>query len=132
MPSALEKLVKVLKLEQNTGCQNKAVIGGLAGFGAQWATEAHAQAKKPEHHLLVDELAVLLVGYDAQPEPSQRSASIKYMLGRITGRIPAPPGASLPPADAPPPVPRATAPEQADRPDKVNRFERSPVNHPPA
>jgi ATP-dependent DNA helicase RecG len=88
MPSALEKLVKILKLEQSTGCQNKAVIGGLSGFGPVWSVEAHTQAKKPEHHALVDELTALIIQYDDQPDPEQRANAIKHMLGRITGRIP--------------------------------------------
>ncbi|MHB8627809.1 MAG: ATP-dependent DNA helicase RecG [Aggregatilineales bacterium] len=127
MPSALEKLVKVLKLEQTTGCQNKAVIGGLAGFGAQWATEAHAQAKKPEHHALVDELAALLVGYDTQPDPSERSATIKYMLGRITGRIP--PTVSPPVAETRP-APSVPIPDQSERSHKTHDAERQPANRP--
>ena len=53
MPSALETLVKILKLEQDTDYQNKAVIGGLKSFAQHWSTDAHAQAKKPEHHVLV-------------------------------------------------------------------------------
>ncbi|NJO85144.1 MAG: hypothetical protein HC828_21970, partial [Blastochloris sp.] len=51
MPSALETLVKILKLEREQGCQNTAVIGGLAAFGQNWVKDAHAQARKPEHHL---------------------------------------------------------------------------------
>ncbi len=54
MPSALETLVKVLKLEQDMGYQDKAVIGGLQSFAEHWAADAHAQAKKPEHHVLVE------------------------------------------------------------------------------
>src|SRR5579859_7870931 len=143
MPSALEKLVKILKLEQNTGCQNKAVIGGLAGFGTQWAVEAHSQAKKPEHHLLVDELAGLLVGYDAQPEASERSASIKYMLVRITGRIP-PTAPALPPSTgspqlafdtsalpARPPEPDRSVGSDGEGKNNFRKSERSPVTRAP-
>src|SRR5688572_7472161 len=90
MPSALETLVKILKLEQDTEFQDKAVIGGLKSFAGHWATEAHAQAKKPEHHALVDELVGLLETY-AEP-PDKRPDAIRYMLGRITGRIPPPAG----------------------------------------
>ena len=55
MPSALETLVKILKLEREQGCKNSAVIGGLAAFSEKWSQDAHTQARKPEHHLLVDE-----------------------------------------------------------------------------
>src|SRR5258708_33958051 len=88
MPSALETLVKILKLEQDTDYQDKAVIGGLKSFASHWVPDAHAQAKKPEHHLLIDELAVLLNEYGSLSVGEQRREAIKYMLGRITGRIP--------------------------------------------
>src|SRR5690349_5465980 len=99
MPSALETLVKILKLEQDTGYQNKAVIGGLKSFALHWVPDAHAQAKKPEHHALVDELAERLNNYGDLEIVEDRHEAIKYMLGRITGRIPAPAGTT--PADPP-------------------------------
>ncbi|MCC7207799.1 MAG: hypothetical protein IT323_10855, partial [Anaerolineae bacterium] len=91
MPSALEKLVKILRLETDTGCQDKAVIGGLRSFGQNWLPEAHAQARKPEHHVLAEELVDLLGRYAAIPTPEERQSMIRYMLGRVTGRIPMPP-----------------------------------------
>src|SRR6185503_20476943 len=94
MPSALETLVKILKLEQDTGYQDKAVIGGLKSFASHWAGDAHAQAKKPEHHMLVDELVARLNGYSALNTPDERHEAIKHMIGRITGRIPSPSGAA--------------------------------------
>src|SRR5262245_31135867 len=135
MPSALETLVKILKLEQDTSYQDKAVIGGLKSFASHWVPEAHAQAKKPEHHALVDELGGLLNEYGDQ-QRGERHEPIKYMLGRITGRIPSrnapaePGGSSLPaqpeypvtqseprPAVAPPRAePEAAAPPAYSRP----------------
>jgi ATP-dependent DNA helicase RecG len=91
MPSALETLVKILKLERDQGCKNTAVIGGLAAFSEKWTPDAHAQAKKPEHHLLVDELSGLLGKYEAIPNKTERVNNIGYMLDRITGRVPMPP-----------------------------------------
>jgi ATP-dependent DNA helicase RecG len=88
MPSALETLVKILKLEQDTGYHDKAVIGGLNTFAVRWARDAHAQAKRPEHHALVDELAALIARYGELGAGDERHEAIKYMLGRITGRIP--------------------------------------------
>lgn len=96
MPSALETLVKILKLEQTTGYKNTAVIGGLAAFAQNWVEEAHEQAKRAEHHQLIDELAVKLRSYGDQEDLNERHETIKYMLERITGRVPAPP--DLPPA----------------------------------
>lgn len=96
MPSALETLVKILKLEQDMGYQDKAVIGGLRSFAVNWARDAHAQAKKPEHHALIDELGGLLERYADLAETNQRHEAIRHMLGRITGRVP-PPAATAPP-----------------------------------
>ena len=109
MPSALETLVKILKLEQNTGCQDRAVITGLASFAADWSSNAHMQAKKPEHHALVDELVTLMMAYPMIADTDERHAAIKHMLGRITGRVPP---ANSPPVDAPL-FPDAAAPPTA-------------------
>ena len=124
MPSALETLVKILKLEQDTGYQNKAVIGGLKSFALHWVPDAHAQAKKPEHHMLVDELAERLNNYGDLEAADQRHEAVKYMLGRITGRIPAPnaPASASPAAapsaqaSAPPPPTQTPAVNQTPRP----------------
>ncbi len=103
MPSALETLVKILKLEREQGYKNTAVIGGLAAYGTAWKPNAHAQARKPEHHILVDELFDLLGNYEALPSRDERHEKIGYMLDRITGRVPPPPEylARLPTARTP-------------------------------
>ncbi len=96
MPSALETLVKILKLEQETGYKNTAVIGGLESFVEHWVQDAHQQAKRPEHHQLIDELEGYLRRYGEQDAPKARHEVVKYMLGRIMGRVPAP--SDLPPS----------------------------------
>lgn len=88
MPSALETLVKILKLEQETGYRNTAVIGGLGAFATNWERDARQQAKRPEHHQLIGELMQLLRAYETQAAPETRAETIHYMLGRIMGRIP--------------------------------------------
>jgi ATP-dependent DNA helicase RecG len=147
MPSALETLVKILKLEQDTGYQNKAVIGGLKSFTDHWVVDAHAQAKKPEHHTLIEELEGLVNQYVALETPDERSEAIRYMLGRIMGRVP-PPAGSTPraietpqPAEVkPPPRPpredsearqareNRTRGDQQDQPERPPKPER---NRPP-
>jgi ATP-dependent DNA helicase RecG len=128
MPSELEKLVKILKLEQDTHYQDKAVIGGLHSFAKHWAPDARAQARKPEHHQLIDELVGLMTAYAEMPA-DERHQVVKYMLGRMTNRIPppaAPPApeamqaASSPPSPMiltapvePPPAVSAAAPVEA-------------------
>lgn len=98
MPSALETLIKILKLEQETNYRNTAVIGGLSAFAANWERDARQQARRPEHHQLIEELIGLLHAYERETDPEARAESIRYMLGRITGRIPAPGAASTSPA----------------------------------
>jgi ATP-dependent DNA helicase RecG len=120
MPSALETLVKILKLEREQGCKNSAVIGGLAAFSEKWTQDAHQQARKPEHHLLVDELTGLLKQYEVISTKTERHTSITYMLDRITGRVPPPPEFQIktetmpesPPVavEAPPPEQRPVEP----------------------
>lgn len=94
MPSALETLVKILKLEQETGYRNTAVIGGLGAFATNWEHDARQQAKRPEHHQLIGELVQLLHAYETQAAPESRAETIRHMLGRIMGRIP--PAAQIP------------------------------------
>lgn len=117
MPSALETLVKILKLEQSTGYKNTAVIGGLAAFAENWVREAHEQAKRAEHHQLIDEMAVTLRSYGDQEDLNERHETVKYMLGRITGRVPAPP--DLPPStyeDLPDDSPQSSVPPHTQAP----------------
>ena len=90
MPSALETLVKILKLERQQGYKNNAVIGGLAAYGDNWKDNAHQQARKPEHHWLVNELSDLLSQYDQIEAREDRHKAITYMMDRIMGRVPPP------------------------------------------
>ena len=125
MPSALETLVKILKLEQDTGYKNIAVIGGLQSFATNWVKDAHQQAKRPEHHQLVDEMIVRLEQYPDIEGLEDRHEALRYMLGRIMGRIPAPP--DLPPSEygeSPPPA----KPVEAATPESPPRHEPVPVH----
>src|SRR5689334_11855263 len=116
MPSALETLVKILKLEREQNCANKAVMGGLTAFGANWHPQAMAQTRRPEHVVLVEELTDTLRGYDAHDNKGERLKLVNYMIERITGRAPIPPAyqarlqalkeaapPATPPADGAPP-----------------------------
>jgi ATP-dependent DNA helicase RecG len=88
MPSALEKLYKILKLESETGYKDHAVYKGLGAFAKQWEADARTQAKKPEHHALIDELVALMQQYSHSTAPDERPAAVQYMISRITGRVP--------------------------------------------
>ncbi len=134
MPSALETLVKILRLERQQGYKNTAVIGGLGAFSQKWSQDAHGQARKPEHHVLVDELGELLRKYEQITSKNERHDSISYMLERIMGRVqPANPpqiSVSAPPEalEAPPLPPepsRQEQPRQHERPPRPEqRYER--------
>lgn len=138
MPSALETLVKILKLEREQGCKNTAVVGGLAAYSAPWETQAREQARKPEHHALISELKSVLETYDALSK-NERLSRVNYMLDRIIGRIPpnpayAPTALAEPtrddkiddnspiPIDDDPPQP---PPKPAEKPRKPEREERA-------
>ncbi len=148
MPSPLETLVKILKLEREQGCKDTAVIGGLSAFCEKWAQEAHAQARRPEHHLLIDELVDLMRRYQAAESKTERHKSVSYMLDRITGRVPPPadyqaklselqtaappqPAPSAPPVEAPAEQPAAPPAEtraqgQPARPSRKQREKGKP------
>lgn len=125
MPSALETLVKILKLEREQGYRNTAVIGGISAFAQNWQRDAHAQARTPEHHILVDELLDTMQVYDGMESRDERHSRVSYMLDRITGRIPPPESyaqrlneyrAAAPP---PPPPPEQPVEAEADIPAPV-------------
>ncbi len=105
MPSALETLVKILKLERRQGYKNNAVIGGLAAYGETWAPGAHKQARKPEHHMLVDELSHLLKVYEDIDNRNARHDAVNYMMDRIMGRAPTPPEFQVAEIETEPPPP---------------------------
>jgi ATP-dependent DNA helicase RecG len=90
MPSALETLAKILKLEREQGCQNRAVIGGLAAFAVNWKRQAIAQARRDAHYILAEEIHDLLLDYEHIDSQVERMRQIDYMLDRLVGREKAP------------------------------------------
>lgn len=91
MPSALETLVKILKLERDQGAKDTAVIGGLRAFSEGWEKQARDQARRPLHHILVDEILDVLNEYETLESRDDRVLKISYLLDRITNRVPPPP-----------------------------------------
>ncbi|MDZ4669765.1 MAG: ATP-dependent DNA helicase RecG [Phototrophicales bacterium] len=136
MPSALEMLIKVLKLEQDKGYKNTAVIGGLSAYGEQWSADAHRQARKPEHHILVDEIVDTLHRYASIENKTERGSAISYLMDRITGRKPAPEGylarlehyAQL----TPPPPPVTNTPLHEERRPEREKLPPKRENRPPS
>ncbi|MBC8100590.1 MAG: hypothetical protein H7Y11_14200, partial [Armatimonadetes bacterium] len=121
MPSALETLVKILKLEREQGCKNNAVIGGMGAYTTHWEAQARSQARNPEQRALVEELRTLLNKYEGIEPKGDRLNTILYMLDRITGRVPMPADYAarlsefeVKPAEPPKPTAEAAQPKPAD------------------
>ena len=91
MPSALETLVKILKLERDQGGKNTAVVGGLSAYAAGWQPQAREQARRARHHILIDEIVDALTEYDRIASEDERIDRINYLLNRVTDRQKAPP-----------------------------------------
>ena len=90
MPSALEKMVKILRLEREQGGKNTAVVGGLSAYASNWQPQAREQARRPQHHILIDEIADELAAYESIDGEGRRIQKLNYLLDRITNRKPAP------------------------------------------
>lgn len=90
MPSALETLVKIMKLELDQGAKDTAVMGGLKAFSEGWEKQARDQARRPLHHILIDEILDSLKDYDGLESRDDRMMKISYLLDRITNRVPPP------------------------------------------
>ena len=91
MPSALETLVKILKLERDQGGKNTAVVGGLSAYAANWQPQAREQARRARHHILIDEIVDALTEYDRIASEDERIDKVNYLLNRVTDRQKAPP-----------------------------------------
>ena len=91
MPSALETMVKILKLEREQGGNDTAVVGGLGDYCRNWETEARRQARKPRHQILIDEIMDCLMDYGKIEPEDNRKNRLNYILDRITNRVPPPP-----------------------------------------
>ncbi len=83
MPSAFDKLTKILALEQEQGYRNRAVIGGLERFAPFWHEEARQEAEGPEHARLVEEVVVLLQNYPTLEGHGARTRAVEKMLARL-------------------------------------------------
>ncbi|MEO0561101.1 MAG: ATP-dependent DNA helicase RecG, partial [Chloroflexota bacterium] len=134
MPSALETLVKILKLERDQGYNNTAVIGGLQAFEKSWTVSAHQQARIEMHHLLVDDLSQLMATYEEIEHKTERHDVISYMLDRIMMRVQQPredfvprnnweteTNASPPPKPKRPKQERKPKPKQKPEPRRVEK-----------
>lgn len=90
MPSALETMVKILKLERDQGGKNSAVVGGIRAYLSGWQPQAREQARRAEQQILIDEIVDVLKAYEALEDEDERVYKINYLLDRATNRAPAP------------------------------------------
>ncbi len=90
MPSALETMVKILKLERDQGGKNTAVVGGLSAYVLTWQPQAREQARRARHHILIDEIVDSLKEYEKIEAETERIDKLNYLLDRVTDRQKAP------------------------------------------
>jgi ATP-dependent DNA helicase RecG len=77
--TALEKLFKILRLEQDQGFRNRAVIGGLESFAEIWLQEALAQSKDDGSARWAREVREQLVRY-TNADQTERVEMVKGIL----------------------------------------------------
>jgi len=82
------KLIKILRLEQQQGYEDRAVIGGMARFAAEWEKEAQATARTSQQASLARDITALLIGYTALPDPETRHRVVEEILRRVTEAVP--------------------------------------------
>lgn len=123
MPSALETLVKIMKLELDQGGKDTAVMGGLKTFAEGWESQAREQARRALHHILIDEIIASLQDYDTLESRDDRILKIAYLLDRITNRVPPPQEYKdrLPEWEAKIKTKRDNPPENDSEPDSKSR-----------
>ena len=134
MPTAFEKLEKILRLEQSQGYHDTAVIGGLDAFAEVWRSEALRETQNQARIEQINEMAGILLRYSSSSS-TDRSRAVEDLLRQLTQKpqvqdqtqdqvsrkpplqkpgakpasTPAPPPSAAP---APKPAPAAPAPER--------------------
>jgi ATP-dependent DNA helicase RecG len=111
MPTAFEKLSKILKLEQSQGCQNRSVIGGLENFAAIWRSEAHAEIHEKAAMERINEIADMLARYE-RTDQGQRAQIVGQMLQRLEEAVPVTSSTQTPPRRPGEPPLRKPAPHK--------------------
>jgi len=83
MRRALEKLIKVLSLEQRTGYPNEAVIGGRDKFAPYWKEEALAETTNTSARAEIERIANGLTVYPTCETPEQRATIVSGLLEQL-------------------------------------------------
>jgi len=106
--SALEKLVKYLRLEADRGYDNRAVVGGLERMLEPWQAEGRATGLPPA---LVDAVVTRLRDYP-RLAPGSRAEMLRGLMSRLRAEYPDlfPRGSAVPTPE--PEASRATGPSE--------------------
>jgi len=72
MSTAIDKLRRILVLEREQSCHDRAVIGGLERFLSFWQKEAREQAGLVTGEITVDQILAKLAGYATMPVDQRR------------------------------------------------------------
>ena len=78
--SAIERLKKILALEQKQGYRNKAVIGGLERLSERWIEDAQLEASNDYQRSLVLKIVGALQAYGKLDDPSARHEATTEIL----------------------------------------------------
>lgn len=135
MSSAFEKLGRILQLELEQGCRNRAVIGGLERFLVFWQKQAleEVSAGAPTASLRIEEVLEALQGYAEKPTAVRREV-VAALLAALSSRGETASESAPSPGEpeAPPPI-QATAPaEEAPLPAVFPTQEEAPIALEPA
>lgn len=84
LPDA-DKLLKILKLEQDKDYQDKSVFGGLDGYLKNWAKTALKEVKNPSTIPTLKRLASTGLGYSSL-KPIERKETLEKLLKFATGK----------------------------------------------
>ncbi len=120
-PASFDKLAKILKLEADTGCRDRAMIGGLSQYAATWQEEARREAGDDTR---LEAVGDRLRAYSSLPSLDARRQAVDEILGLlsqpaasttaaavpIVPTVPSVPSVpSVPPTPPPPPHPERSA-----------------------
>ncbi|MEO6063190.1 MAG: hypothetical protein ABIQ99_14745, partial [Thermoflexales bacterium] len=106
---ATDKLLKILRLEAQLGCQDKAVTRGLASFAAAWLSDAGRNGIDSE---FAEGVAGEMRAYSAMPDAETRRSAIQALIQRLQGQPAARPAETAPRREAPPQRAERSAPEK--------------------
>lgn len=83
MSSAYDKLRRILALERDQGCHDRAVVGGLARFLAYWKKQARQEEERASQAVPVDLIVATLSGY-AEVSVEERRQAIDGLLESLS------------------------------------------------